>query len=93
MIDDPEIAELRRSIDAIDQQLLMLLAERVRLVLAVGEQKRRAGLAIYDPAREKSLLDRLAAEASPPLEPEAVRRVFETIVAESRRLEQDHVTR
>lgn len=92
MIDDPQIEELRRTIDAVDQQILTLLAERVRVVLAVGERKRREGLAVYDPAREKSLLDRLASEATAPLEPAAVRRIFETIVTESRRLEQEHIT-
>ncbi len=93
VIDDPQIEELRRSIDAVDQQILTLLAERLRVVLAVGERKRREGLAVYDPAREKSLLDRLASEAPAPLEAEAVRRIFETIVTESRRLEHEHMTR
>jgi len=86
----PELEALRRSIDEIDSRLLALIAERVRLVLAVGDFKREHGLPIYDPERERNLLERLTAEAHPPLEKGTVRRIFERLIDESRRLEQRH---
>jgi chorismate mutase len=86
----PELDALRRSIDEIDSRLLALIEERVRLVLQVGDYKREHGLAIYDPERERSLIERLTAEAHPPLEPSTVRRIFERLIDESRRLEQRH---
>jgi chorismate mutase-like protein len=82
---------LRTAIDEIDQRLLELLAERVQVVMAVGEYKRKHGLPIYDPERERSILDRLAGAAPRPLDGETVRRVFERLIDESRRLEQRHV--
>ena len=86
-----DLAELRRDIDAVDQQILKLLHERVRLVMLVGEYKRERGIPVYDPARERALLDRLCASAEPPLDGETIRRIFERLIDESRRIEQHHV--
>ena len=91
MVNLPELEELRRSIDAVDQQILQLLHERVRLVMAVGDYKRQRGMAVYDPDRERALLDRLCRAAQPPLDAETIRRIFERLVDESRRIEQHHV--
>jgi chorismate mutase len=86
----PDLDTLRRSIDELDSRLLALIEERVRLVLAVGDYKREHGLPIYDPERERNLIERLTAEARPPLEQGTVRRIFERLIDESRRLEQRH---
>jgi chorismate mutase len=86
----PDLEALRRAIDEIDSRLLALIEERVRLVLRVGDFKRDNGLAIYDPERERKLIERLTAEAKAPLEPGTVRRIFERLIDESRRLEQRH---
>ena len=87
----PEIDDLRRAIDEIDRQILELLAARVRVVLAVGDYQRRNGVAVYDPERERNLLARLASLAPEPLDGDTVRRIFERLIDESRRLEQHHV--
>lgn len=86
-----DLDELRRGIDAVDQQILKLLHERVRLVMQVGEYKRERGIPVYDPARERALLDRLCKAAEPPLDADTIRRIFERLVDESRRIEQHHV--
>jgi chorismate mutase len=91
MVAAPEIDDLRREIDEIDRQILELLAARVRVVLAVGDYKRRNGVAVYDPERERNLLARLASLAPAPLDGDTVRRIFERLIDESRRLEQHHV--
>jgi len=87
----PELAELRRAIDEVDDQILRLVAERVRLVLAVGDLKRRLKLAVYDPERERNLLAKLCANAPRPLDATTIRRIFERLIDESRRIEQRHV--
>lgn len=89
----PELTELRRAIDEVDQRILELVAERVRLVLAVGELKRMRELPVYDPERERNMLERLARQAEPPLDATTVRRIFERLIDESRRLEQHYVNR
>lgn len=88
----PELEELRRAIDAVDQRILDLVAERVRLVLKVGDVKRELKMQVYDPDRERRILDRLAALAPPPLDGTTVRRVFERLIDEARRLEQHHIS-
>lgn len=88
----PELEQLRVQIDEVDQKILALVAERVRLVLAVGDVKRERNMAVYDPDRERRILDRLASLAPPPLDGTTVRRVFERLIDEARRLEQHHIS-
>lgn len=88
----PGLKNLRESIDAIDRRILELLRERVALVLQVGELKRQHQANVYDPERERTLLESLARAAMPPLDAQIVRRVFERIVDESRSIEQRHVS-
>lgn len=87
---ESDLAGLRKAIDAVDARLLELIAERIRLVLAVGAYKAEHGLAIYDPERERQLLERLTSSPPAPLEAETVRRIFERLIDESRTLEQRH---
>jgi chorismate mutase len=89
-VSETELDTLRRAIDAVDTRLLELIHERVRLVLEVGTYKAKRGLAVYDPERERRMLDRLTSLAQPPVEPDTVRRIFERLIDESRRLEQRH---
>jgi chorismate mutase len=86
-----DLDELRRAIDSVDLQILKLLHERVRLVMAVGEYKRERDIPVYDPERERALLERLCRAAEPPLDGETIRRIFERLVDESRRIEQHHI--
>ncbi len=88
----PELDALRLAIDDVDRRLLELMTERVRLVLAVGDVKRSRQMPVYDPERERRVLDRLASLAEAPLDGATVRRVFERLIDEMRRLEQHHVT-
>lgn len=93
MIVDPELDVFRQEIDALDEKILELVAARVRVVLKVGDYKRRHSLAVYDPERERRMLDRLSSNPPEPLDRETIRRIFERLIDESRRLEQHHVAR
>jgi chorismate mutase len=88
----PELEQLREQIDEVDRRILELVAERVRIVLRVGDIKRELDLAVYDPERERRLLAKLTELAPEPLDATTVRRVFERLIDESRRLEQRHVS-
>ncbi|OLQ85575.1 bifunctional chorismate mutase/prephenate dehydrogenase [Vibrio panuliri] len=54
---------LRDQIDAVDKQILSLLAQRLSLVEQVGEVKSEHGLPIYAPDREAAMLASRRAEA------------------------------
>ncbi len=88
----PGLQKLREAIDQIDRQIVELLAERLRLVIKVGEIKLAHQLAVYDPNRERELIERVTSAATDPLTPGMVQRIFECIIRESRNLEQKHVT-
>ena len=81
------IEEWRRRIDAIDDQLMRLLNSRSQCVVEIGRIKRALGLPLYSPEREDALLERVLRDNPGPLDRAAVRRLFERIIDESRRLE------
>lgn len=88
MDDVTELAQLREQIDKIDDRILELVAERIRVVLRIGELKRKSGIPVYDAERERAIFERLSHIAPKPATAEIVRSIFERIVDESRRAEQ-----
>jgi chorismate mutase len=82
-----QIADYRGRIDQIDDQLMKLLNARSACAVEIGRLKRRVGLPVYQPEREKWILERVARDNPGPLDSGAVRRVFERVIDESRRLE------
>lgn len=81
------ITRWRKEIDAIDDQLLALLNQRANCSIEIGWIKRAASLEIYVPQREVQIIDRMKKSNRGPLRPEAVRRLFERIIDESRSTE------
>ncbi len=82
-----EIADWRKRIDEIDAQLAELLCERSRCVIEIGRIKREQNLPVYDPEREKQIFVHVTKNNRGPLENDALRRLFERILDESRRVE------
>lgn len=77
----------RNKIDAIDARLVELLNERSRCALEIGRLKRKANIALYQPEREQAVIRQVTELNSGPLDAEAIKRLFERIIDESRRLE------
>jgi len=78
---------LRRAIDDIDRSVVRLLNERAGCAIALGRVKKARGLPVYQPAREEEVLRNAERASAGPLEAAAVRRLFERIIDESRRIE------
>jgi chorismate mutase/prephenate dehydratase len=53
------LPEVRARIDAIDTEILNLLARRVECALEIGEIKKALNKAFFDPARERLIFERL----------------------------------
>jgi chorismate mutase len=81
------LSSWRARIDVIDGQLMALLNSRSACAVEIGRVKHRLGLPVYSPEREAAVLERVTRENPGPLDATAVRRVFERIIDESRRLE------
>ena len=84
---EAQVGDLRLRIDQIDDQLMKLLNSRSACAVEIGRIKRRRGMAVYQPDREKGILDRVERNNPGPLDSGALRRVFERVIDESRRLE------
>jgi chorismate mutase/prephenate dehydratase len=85
-----ELGLLRDTLDNLDNQILILLNERMKTVHKVGEVKAKSGGAIYRPEREKAIIDRLESiskEQNGTLTRPAIEALFLEIFAISRNLE------
>src|SRR4030095_8391053 len=83
----PEISDWRSRIDELDLDLGRMLNERARCSIEIGRIKRKRKMPIYDPRREEEII-RMVVEHNPgPLDSEGIRRLFERIIDESRRIE------
>lgn len=81
------IEDWRRKIDEIDRQLVQLLNERSQCVVEIGRIKRGTGEALYQPDRERLVLDAAVRASRGPLPDAAIRRLFERILDEARSVE------
>lgn len=84
------IDDIRKKIDELDHQLLAIFNERAGLALAIGKIKKEVGLPVYDPTREKRIFEAMKQANPGPLDGEAIVRLFERVIDESRRLERIH---
>lgn len=88
-----ELARLREAIDRVDEVLVRLLNQRAKYAIEIGEVKAVLGVPVYAPEREKEVLLHVERTSAGPLEPAAVRRLFERVIDESRRIEREVATK
>ena len=81
------IPEHRKAIDKFDAQLVRLLNERTKHVLAIGEIKIKAGEEIYAPHRERAVLDRICRLNHGPTTDDALRAIYREIMSSALSLE------
>lgn len=80
--------DLRDSIDRVDEVIVRLLNERARIVCEIGQRKKEQNVPIYQPDREKAVIEHVRGIAvEGPLGSEAIARLFERIIDEARTLE------
>ena len=93
MSQDPAqaLAHCREQIDALDLRLLHLLNERAQVVVEVGRIKREATLPIYEPRREDQVFANVTSHNRGPLLDDALRRIFERIIDEMRKVQKDRM--
>ena len=86
-VPDKNMDGWRRKIDDIDRRLVELLNERSRCVVEIGRIKTATGDPLYQPDREKQVLDGVVRANPGPLPDAAIRRLFERILDEARSVE------
>ena len=82
-----KIEDWRGKINEIDRQLVRLLNERSKAAMEIGKLKRDVNLPLYQPEREREVLENAERANSGPLPDTAIRRLFERILDEARSVE------
>ena len=78
------ITALRKQIDEIDNSLSDILSKRMRISREIGQYKKEHGMTILQTARYSEILDKRGAQASLlGIDPECVKKIFESIHEES----------
>jgi chorismate mutase len=86
---DVELERLRASIDELDRVLVKLLNQRARYALEIGHVKSEIDAPIHSPEREREVIENIERQNRGPLSAEGLRRLYERIIDESRRLERE----
>jgi len=82
-----DLGELRSKIDKIDEQLLELFNQRMKVVRQVGQFKRATKTAVYRPEREKAIIERLCKINQGTLTEKAIEAIYLEVFAVSRNFE------
>jgi len=93
MSSDPisALAQCRDRIDQIDVRLVAILNERTTVVQEIGRIKKEAALAVYEPKREDQVFHNITSNNPGPLPNDAVKRIFERIIDEMRKVQKDRM--
>jgi len=81
------IPEHRKAIDKLDAQIVRLLNERTKHVLAIGEIKIKAGEEIYAPHRELAVFARICKQNAGPITNESLRAIYREVMSSALSLE------
>ena len=78
---EDEIKPYRDTIDRINNEIILLIAERQNAALAIGDIKKKYGRHIVDKSRERAILEKIKCNAlENSLDPEALERIFKEII-------------
>lgn len=88
------LVDLRRQIDEIDNDLIDLLAKRMKISREIGEYKKEKGMTIVQPRRYTQILDKRGAQGSlQGIDPECIKNIFEHIHEESVRQQMEIINK
>jgi chorismate mutase len=82
-----EIADWRKKIDELDEQIVGLLNERAGAAVEIGKLKAKTSAPIYEPQREQSVFEHVQKVNPGPLSGAHVKDVYERIMDVMRALQ------
>jgi len=85
--DNSSLEDLRRQIDALDDQIVPLLNARAQIVVQIGKLKQQSGVPIYAPDREKAVLEKVRKVNKGPLSNRCLEAVYRELMSGSFALE------
>ena len=82
-----EIADWRKKIDQLDEQIVLLLSERAAAAVAIGQLKQKSASPIYEPQREQAVFEHVRKVNPGPLTGAQVQDLYERIMDVMRSLQ------
>ncbi len=86
-VSQADLRTWRDRIDAIDREILRLVNERSGVANVIGHIKQQLGIPVYAPQREQEVILNVTEANEGPLTADAIRRIFERLIDETRSLE------
>lgn len=78
---EDEIKPYRDTIDRINNEIILLIAERQQAALAIGDIKKKYGRPVVDKSRERAILEKIKEKGlKNSLDPEVLERIFKEII-------------
>ena len=87
------IEDWRKKIDEMDLKLVELINQRAKAAYEIGKLKNDTNLPIYEPEREKRILESVKKANRGPLPDSEIQHVFERIIDVMRKLQQQEIHR
>ena len=75
-----DISDWRKKIDEMDRRLTALLNERAAAAIEIGRLKRNTDLPIYEPDRERAVVDNVKQCSTGPLDARDLEKIYERIM-------------
>lgn len=86
-----DIADWRKKIDDLDRQLVRLLSERAQAAHEIGKLKKKAGMPIYEPERERSVFELVQKTNPGPLPDRELLRIYERLMDVMRQIQKEEI--
>ncbi len=82
-----DIADWRKKIDELDEQIVQLISQRAEAARAIGELKQQQSLPVYEPNREQQVFEHVRRTNKGPLGDAEIQHVYERIIDVMRSLQ------
>jgi len=86
-----DIADWRKKIDEIDRKLVEMLNQRAEAAQEIGRLKRGSDLPIYEPDRERIVLEQVQEANQGPLQHRHLMQIYERIMDVMRNIQKDEI--
>lgn len=81
------LKDMRRKIDLTDKEILKLLNKRASLILSIAKIKKKKGISVYAPDREKEIYTKLNTLNKGPLDDKSLKAIYREIMSTALSLE------
>lgn len=75
-----EIADWRKKIDELDEQIVKLISQRAAAAQAIGELKAKQAIPVYEPKREDQVFEHIRSVNPGPLGNAEIQHIYERII-------------